>query len=363
MFDSLTFNRFFNLEALNSNRLSWLDYSKGLAILLVVYRHVLGGYYEAGIEIPHFLKVIQQSAYNFRMPLFFILAGIFIVKSFEKRRFKNFILYKANTILYPYIIWGGFQLGLQIFFSNFSNNSREYSDFLYLIYLPREIDQFWFLYTLFNVSILFIFIYNFLNVKNKYAHLLFGLIFHFLSGLSILKSISLLADTLHFYIYFAIGFACSSFLINRKYYKYYSSFWLLLLLLPVFIGSQWYWIHHPSLLSQDPFLFAGIAIIGSAFTINLAFILSRYKILIPLRVIGIHSLYIYIMHVIIQGGSRVILFKILGINNLSILLLITILLSVLIPIVFYNTFKHTRLDYLFTISKAKAIQVARITVP
>lgn len=40
------------------NRYPWVDYAKGIAIILVVYRHMLDGYAGAGLNIPDYLTMI-----------------------------------------------------------------------------------------------------------------------------------------------------------------------------------------------------------------------------------------------------------------------------------------------------------------
>src|SRR6202035_3875273 len=80
--------RAFNTSVLLKNRLAWVDYLKGIAIVLVVYRHVLIGIqrYVAGQQakgtpipdVPLYLEKANIIFFSFRMPLFFILSGIFI---------------------------------------------------------------------------------------------------------------------------------------------------------------------------------------------------------------------------------------------------------------------------------------------
>src|SRR5580693_6950474 len=93
------FRKAFNTSLLQKSRLPWVDYLKGIAILLVVYRHVLIGIqrYVAGQQakgidlpdVPDFLEKANMVFFSFRMPLFFILSGIFISGSLKKRSLKK----------------------------------------------------------------------------------------------------------------------------------------------------------------------------------------------------------------------------------------------------------------------------------
>ena len=68
-------------------RLTWIDYAKGIAILLVIYRHVFEGIKLSGASIDgrEFLEYANIFLFSFRMPLFFIISGVFISKSLGKK--------------------------------------------------------------------------------------------------------------------------------------------------------------------------------------------------------------------------------------------------------------------------------------
>src|SRR6476660_7994939 len=104
--------------------MAWVDYLRGIAILLVVYRHVLIGLERSKVTIPTALVTANIIFYSFRMPLFFILSGIFIESSIAKRSFESLIKIKIEKLLYPYIIWTFIQVTLQISFSQFTNSVR-----------------------------------------------------------------------------------------------------------------------------------------------------------------------------------------------------------------------------------------------
>lgn len=353
-----------NINVLKENRLPWVDYAKGIAIILVVYRHVLGGYNNAGINVPDYLILVQQSIYNFRMPLFFILAGIFVRKSLAKRSLGNFFYYKLNTVLYPYFIWAFIQLTSQIVFSNYANSDKTISNYLFLFYRPSELDQFWFLYTLFNVTMLFSLVQKWQNPPAIY-HLIYGVIFYFISTFPEMKLYggTLITDTLNYYIYFAIGSAISEILLSKKNQKILSSNKGLLIISPLFILSQWYWISNPALKDKEPFTFAIIAIIGSAFLLNISFILGKINKLKILRIIGNHSLYIYIMHVLVLAFSRAILIKVFNINHIGILLTSSIIISTIIPIIGYNLLQKLGLWFLFRFRNPNTSKPIHLTDP
>src|SRR5437868_12279972 len=104
----------FNTPILRKKRLEWVDYLRGIAIVLVVYRHALLGIERSSIEVPQFLKDANMIFYSFRMPLFFILSGLFISRSLAKRPLNQLIGIKFEKLLYPYLVWTFLQVSLQI---------------------------------------------------------------------------------------------------------------------------------------------------------------------------------------------------------------------------------------------------------
>ena len=75
----------FNTAILQKSRMAWIDYLRGIAIVLVVYRHVLLGLQNSGMAPPSGFLDANIMFFSFRMPLFFILSGIFITGSLAKK--------------------------------------------------------------------------------------------------------------------------------------------------------------------------------------------------------------------------------------------------------------------------------------
>ena len=334
------------------DRYPWVDYAKGLAIILVVYRHMLDGYAGVGLPIPSYLTIVQASVYNFRMPLFFILSGIFVSRSLAKRTFQQFTTYKLNTILYPYLVWVTIQLTLQVLLSGYTGGSRDVSYYQYILYDPWQLYQFWFLYTIFNITMIFAVLRIQLGVKGV-GQIAVALFFYYLSGVEAIQPFNLLQDTLEYYLYFALGSACTELLLDPKNKVLFSSYGLLFALLPIFLVSQWYWIQHREAGLEGTPQFALIAVIGCSFVFVVSFVLSRTQSAGFLRVIGRHSMYIYIMHVMSIVLVRVVLMKVLGITSLAVLLPLSLLAGVLAPIVFYRWSLRFGLWFLYTFRRPK----------
>src|SRR6218665_131006 len=189
-------------------RLNWIDYARGIAIILVAYRHVFEGAKLSGINVHKYpwLEYANIFFYSFRMPLFFIVSGIFISSSVFKRGIARYVGGRLKTILYPYFVWGALQLILQMIFADYANSKPSPSSLLHLFYLPREVAQFWYLFALFNVSMLYLFTRFVLKIPPA-VNLLLGILLFYLSSIVYQQNIQLffLSDIMHYYVFFAIG--------------------------------------------------------------------------------------------------------------------------------------------------------------
>lgn len=344
-------SRLFNVSVLEKNRWPWVDYLRGIAIILVVYRHVLIGLERGQMVIPEYLVKANMMFFSFRMPLFFILSGIFIQSSIGKRTIQKLISLKFDTLLYPYLVWAVIQISLQIALSSYTNADRGWKDYLFILYQPRALDQFWYLPALFNTTI----IYVFLKAKCKvptYLQLALGVGLFLLAPL--VDEVSMMSDWMEFYIFFAIGDIFSKLFFAPKTQELFRNPWTLLAVTPVFVATQIYYLSRVEV-SQPEFL--AIALIGCFAMFVLAFRLQSWNVARFLRVVGFHSLYIYVTHVLASAFVRMFLMRIVGIHDPTLLLACGIVAGIILPIVFYNLVAENRYGwFLFSPRKPKSLQ-------
>jgi uncharacterized membrane protein YcfT len=341
------FYKAFNLSVLKNSRLAWVDYLKGMAIILVVYRHVMIGIGRSGIPVPLYIKNANEIFYSFRMPLFFLLSGIFINSSLAKRTIRQVLLIKVDNLLYPYLIWATLQITLQIVLARYTNSNRGLIDYTYLFYQPQGLDQFWYLPALFNASAFYLLLRSF-GRPDPRLHLGIALGLYFLAPQ--LAAISMISDWMRFYIFYALGDILSKYFFEEPVQRFLKKYSTLLFIIPVFAVSQvWFLTHSVGIIE---FLF--IALIGCLFLLALAFRLQSWNKLSFLRVLGYHSLYIYVMHVLVAAFVRMILTRVFGIHNVIFLLLAGILFGATIPVMIYNLFIFEKpLWFLFSFRKKK----------
>ena len=131
---------------LAAQRIEWLDAARGLAIVLVVFGHVLRGLEAAGeAEGAAWVGAADLALYSFHMPLFFFLAGL-NVRAALARGARGFTGDKLWTVVWPYLLWSTVQGSAAALAAGATNGERAWSDLLRIGWAP--IGQFWFLYAL-----------------------------------------------------------------------------------------------------------------------------------------------------------------------------------------------------------------------
>jgi len=347
---------------LSRDRHAWVDYARGICIILVCYRHTYEGLTNAAVlQAEHYplLKYLNVFFFSFRMPLFFIVSGMFIGMSLQRKGVLSYIKDRFRFIFYPCLIWGVIQITLQLLFKDYVNAEREPMDYLYLLIAPRKIEQFWYLNALFMVGAL----YALLKIKAKFKawqQFILGIALYAISATCTIYYIDIgfLSDVFFFYPFFALGDMMANVVVNAHKDSFIASKKMFLLWLPVFFAAQYffttinlqhgndYYVQH-----FQPVLFVAIALTGCIFVVNVSFLLQEWSIGKFLRVIGYHSLYIYIMHLMIIAAFRAFYLKVLHGQNLPLFMTAGVLLGIFLPIVVYNLAERAGLSWLFILKK------------
>ncbi len=334
--------------------MEWVDYARGIAIILVVYRHTMVGLQRSAQEVPSFLYNIQEFLVNVRMPVFFVLSGIFLGRSLLKKQKSELVRKKASSLLYPYLVWTLVLISMQILLSDYTNSKRTPSDYLYIITQPRELDHMWYLFALFNTSALLILISNLMH-KNPVLHLTFAILIHFAHPL--VSEYSLISDLLYYYVFLAVGVQLSKMIATYDSKPTKSILTYFLIALPVFVAGQLFWFHNidenyapVNTLYYGPFLF--IILVACFVFCCLCKLLYSAGIAGWLNTVGKSSLHIYILHILVISSFRIVCLKVFNITNIYFLIGGSLILGIGLPILIYLLAKKwTPLQYLFSLEK------------
>src|ERR1700753_2301155 len=92
-------------------RVDWVDYAKGICIVMVVMMHsVLGVELAAGQT--GFMHAVVMFAKPFRMPDFFLISGLFLALVID-RDWRTYLDRKVVHFAYFYVLWVTIQFGFK----------------------------------------------------------------------------------------------------------------------------------------------------------------------------------------------------------------------------------------------------------
>ncbi len=147
-----------------SARTEWVDYAKGIGIVLVVFGHVARGVHTAGLPIDEGLfRLVDSVIYSFHMPLFFFLSGLFFTASLQQQGAGRLVAGKLRTVALPYLVWSILQGLVEVLLSQYTNGHVTLVEVFSLLWQPRA--QFWFLYVLFFMFLGATLIYRWLPAR------------------------------------------------------------------------------------------------------------------------------------------------------------------------------------------------------
>lgn len=182
-----------------AQRIDYIDGIRGFAIILVVVGHTIAWNYPDWQEVCFFSQVqskelmvggvVWQLIYSFHMALFFMVSGYLSGTSIvDKQNYWNKIKNKTQRLLVPYLATG------------------------YLIFFVRDNWGYWFLLTLYEMSLLWIILYVLLKKLNPTFVmwkdvLVLALVYGLLRGLSLFPLTAEYVDVylLKYFIPFCFG--------------------------------------------------------------------------------------------------------------------------------------------------------------
>src|SRR5512140_2071087 len=126
-------------------RIDWVDYAKGICIVMVVMMHSVLGV-EAAAGQTGFMHLLVAFAKPFRMPDFFLISGLFLSVVID-RDWRTYLDRKVAHFAYFYVLWVTIQFGFKA--PGFAAESGwAHVGFLYLESFIEPFGTLWFIYLL-----------------------------------------------------------------------------------------------------------------------------------------------------------------------------------------------------------------------
>jgi fucose 4-O-acetylase-like acetyltransferase len=325
-----------------NQRIAWVDYAKGIGIVLVVYGHVTRGIFKAGIgfQDPVF-KAIDSVIYSFHMPLFFFLSGLFFENSFIKNGGKKLMLHKLDTIFYPYLIWSVLQGSIEVCFSRNTNGGISFHEVFSLFSVPRG--QFWFLYALFADYAMAATIYSAMGVKRGgFACVMLSAALYFFPHLMPSSPICFyISDTM---VFFCFGIVYARYpdlllFINPRIFLFSGA---------AFLVGQWLF-HYclSSAYSGKGLPSLALALVSIVFVAALSNEVSRIPLTF-ISAIGKSSKAVFLMHILSGSGARIILLDLFHVDSFWVHVVVGCAAGMLFPMIMLSLINRTKIPFVFS---------------
>ncbi|WP_413459963.1 acyltransferase family protein [Herbaspirillum huttiense] len=331
----------------------WIDYLKAIGIILVVYGHVARGVYNAAIPLDQQrYQLIDSIIYSFHMPLFFFASGLTVANSLAKYGTAGFIMEKLRTLAYPYFVWSLIQGLIGLLLSRLTNRQLELASLLQIPWHPQ--DQFWFLYALLLIMMVLALLVNWLGLQRRYwllALFTAGFIFHVYFPFTMVDGF-----VLSYGVYTVLGLCFADF--RGRLMRHAHT--LAPLLVCVAIIAQY--VFHISLqLRTDPdhkftLPLAVVCILALVALSMRMELLSRWN---WMREIGRLSMPIFLMHILFGSGARIVMNKVLHLQDPLVHLIVGTAAGVLLPMVAYRVLINCKAGYLFALPDSPQHQLRR----
>ena len=330
---------------MQQQRDQWVDFARGIGILLVVYGHIARGLYNAGLPLDVAAYTLADSViYCFHMPLFFFLSGLYFYPSLHKNGRASLIRDKFATLAYPYLLWSLIQGGVELVASHYTNSQTSFADLYSILWHPHA--QFWFLYILLLIFILM----ALLSPATHAARWMLLPLATIIWATQLWMHWPFPFDFLvNYWLYFMLGCVfpdCAGLFKERPAL-------LTLCSTVAFTILAWYF-HGPAglIFSDYSWLHLPLACSGIAMVCGFSMLLDKLPASYNrwLLVCGVCSMPVYLMHILVGSGVRIVLSKLAHVQNSAVHLLLGMLLAVWLPVVFYRwTQRHApgKLGWLF----------------
>ncbi|CAM5296268.1 Inner membrane protein YcfT OS=Afipia felis OX=1035 GN=ycfT PE=4 SV=1 [Afipia felis] len=320
----------------NTERIDWVDYAKGICIIMVVMMHSTLGV-EAATGGTGFMHLIVAFARPFRMPDFFLISGLFLPLVIN-RDWRTYLDRKVVHFFYFYLLWTAIQFAIKA--PNFAAAGGGWSH-VGVMYLETFIEPFGTLWFIYMLPVFFVVTKATLRVPAWTIWIAAALLetAHINTGWTTIDEFA--ARFVYFY---------SGYLFSKHVFALAESVrrhpglalaglgaWALTNATLVYAGmSEW------------PVISLALGITGACAIITIATLLASMKWIDAIRYCGEHSIVIYLAFFLPMASTRILLLKTRLITDIGWISLTVTAAGVIGALVIWWVLRNTRLGFLFT---------------
>ena len=315
-------------------RIDWVDYAKGICIVMVVMMHSVLGV-EAAAGQTGFMHVLVAFAKPFRMPDFFLISGLFLPLVID-RDWRTYLDRKVVHFAYFYVLWVTIQFGFKA--PPFAaETSWSHAGYLYLESFVEPFGTLWFIYLL---PVFFVVI----KLSRGLPALLVWIIAAALESAHIATTWTAIDEfcARFVYIYSDYLFAKSVFALSDRARAHPALALVALVAWAALDGGLVY-----GGVSEWPVISLALGLAGACAIITIGTLLARAQLLGRLRFCGERSIVIYLAFFLPMAVTRTLLLKSNVIGDIGAMSLIVTVAGVLGALAIWRAALALKANFLF----------------
>jgi uncharacterized membrane protein YcfT len=315
-------------------RVDWVDYAKGICIVMVVMMHsVLGVELAAGQT--GFMHGLVAFAKPFRMPDFFLISGLFLPLVID-RDWRTYLDRKVVHFAYFYVLWVTIQFGFKAPGFAAETGWRGVG----LLYLESFIEPFGTLWFIYLLPIFFVVT----KLTRKMPPLAIWLAAALLESVHVATGWTAIDEFCARFVYFYSGylFADTVFALSERARTYPAGALAALAIWAVVNGgvvalgaSEW------------PVVSLALGLAGACAIVTMGTLLARAHWLNVLRFCGEHSIVIYLTFFLPMATTRTFLLRTGLVPDIGMMSLIVTIAGVVGAVVIWQAALRVRANFLF----------------
>ncbi len=317
-----------------ADRVDWVDYAKGICIVMVVMMHSVLGV-EAAAGQTGFMHYVVEFARPFRMPDFFLISGLFLSRVIDR----DWCLYLDRKVMhfgYFYVLWVTIQFGFKApAFA--AEQSWIHVGYLYLESFIEPFGTLWFIYLL---PVFFVVTKATLRAPPLaiWACAAALEMAHISTGWTVIDEFAAR------FVYFYSGylFAAQVFKLSDRARAHPAMALTALALWALGNGGL---VHFG--LSDWPGVSLALGLTGACAIITIGVLLARRQWLDFIRYFGEHSIVIYLAFFLPMAATRTLLLKTGVIDDIGAMSVIVTIAGVIGSVLIWWSCRGTRLAFLF----------------
>jgi uncharacterized membrane protein YcfT len=333
-----------------ASRIDWVDYAKGICIILVVMMHSTLGVEKALGQVGYLGHFIEW-ARPFRMPDFFLISGLFLARRIDVP-WRSYLDTKVVHFFYFYILWMTIQFGLKgpgiIANEGLGSAIQQYG--------MGFIDPFGTLWFIYLLAVFFVVTKLLRNVPHWMVFVMAAL----LEMLPIHTGWVAVDEFAARYVYFFAGYWLAPLVFRAAEALWKKS--VLVVLVALYLWSTAHSAAMLAGLADLPVVSLALGFAGCGAVVATAVLLARSGMAGWLRYLGANSIVIYLAFFIFMAGTRSLGLKLIPGINVDALAALTSAAGIIGPVLMFWALRKTPLKYLFKRpdwAKVKPVETAQ----